>query len=98
MRVVLALLVMGWVINLIFALSKGDAWSIGFAVLYLLACVYGLFLRGLAQGIVAWMAIGIGLEVLFVVEFHQHVPALMLGAALFFSAIAIFAGNMFRAE
>ena len=98
MRVILALLVMGWVINLILALSSRDPWAIGFSVLYLSACGYGLFLRGLAQGVFAWLAIGIGLEALFIMEFHQHVPGLTLLSALFFSALAIFAGNKFRAE
>jgi len=98
MRIVLAFVVMGWVVNLVIALASRDASAIGFCLFYLVACVYGLFLRGLALGIVAWVVIGIGLEILFLAASHQHVPALVLLPVLFWSALAILAGNLFRSD
>jgi hypothetical protein len=98
MRVILAFLVMGWVGGLVYAMASGETASIMFYVLYLLACVYGVFLRGLALGMVACVFIGIGLEALFLVGSSGHVPPLVLLPVLFWSALAIFAGDLFRAE
>jgi hypothetical protein len=49
-------------------------------------------------GIVAWVVIGIGLEILFLAASRQHVPALVLFPVLFWSALAILAGNLFRSD
>jgi hypothetical protein len=98
MRIVLAFLVMGWVVNLIFALASHEPFTIGVAVLYLAACAYGVFVRGVLAGFVGWVAIGVGLEALFLFAAHTHVPAVTLLSVLFFSALAIFAGNLFRNE
>jgi hypothetical protein len=98
MRVVLAFLVMGWVINLIFAMASHEPVSIGVALLYLAACAYGVFLPGLMAAIVAWMVIGIGFEAVFIFAFKTYAPAISLVAVLFWSGLAIFAGNLFRRE
>jgi hypothetical protein len=97
-RIVLAVLVMWWVVNLIMALSSSDVLQVGFGVLYLAAVVYGLFLRGLLAGVIGWLAIGIGIELVFLYAYHVHVPALPLLIALFWSGLAILAGNLFRSE
>jgi len=98
MRIVLAILVMWWVFNLIFALVTHDPVGIGLGVLYLTACVYGLFARGIVLGLIAWIAIAIGLETLFLKTQHQHVPFLLLAGVLFWSGLALLAGNLFRRE
>lgn len=98
MKVVLAILVMWWVVNLIFAMATRDSGGIGLGVLYLSACAYGLFARGIVLGLIAWIAIAIGLESLFLVTMHQHVPGLLLGGVLFWSGLALLAGNLFRRE
>ena len=98
MRIVLAILVMWWVVNLIVAMASRDPLSIGFGVLYLSACVYGLFARGVVLGLIAWIVIAIGLEALFLSTLHQHVPGLILGSVLFWSGLALIAGNLFRRD
>lgn len=98
MRIVLAVLVMWWVFNLIFAMVNRDALGIGLGVLYLSACVYGLFARGFLLGLIAWIVIAIGLEALFLKSMHQHVPFLVLAGVLFWSGLALLAGNLFRRE
>jgi hypothetical protein len=98
MRIVLAMLVMWWVVNVIFAMATHDGFGIGFNILYLTACVYGLFLRGPVLGLVAWIAIGVGLEGLFILGSRSHAPVMILLPVLFWSALAILAGNLFRAE
>jgi hypothetical protein len=98
MRIVLAVLVMWWVVNLIFAMATRDPLGIGLGVLYLSACAYGLFVRGIVLGLIAWIAIAIGLEALFFMTLHQHVPGLLLGGVLFWSGLALLAGNLFRRE
>jgi hypothetical protein len=98
MRIILAILVMWWVVNLTVALSNGDAIQIGIGVLYLAACVYGLFLRGWLAGVIGWIAIGAGIELVFLTLYHMHVPALALASVLFWSGLAILAGNLFRSD
>ena len=98
MRIVLAFLVMWWVFNLILALVDRDSLGIGLGVLYLSACVYGLFVRGLLPGLICWIVIGVGLETLFLLGAHSSVPAITLIAVLFWSGLAILAGNLFRSE
>jgi len=98
MRIVLAFLVMGWVVNLIFALVSREPFSIGVGVLYLAACAYGLFVRGPLAGLICWVAIGIGLEALFRFAAHTDVPAITLFGVLFWSGLAILAGNLFVRE
>lgn len=98
MRIILAILVMWWVVNLIMAMASGDGLNIAIGVLYLAAVGYGLFVRGLFAGLIAWIAIGLGLEGLFVFLYHMHVPALALLGVLFWSGLAITAGNLFRSE
>jgi len=98
MRIVLAFLVLGWVVNLIFGLATRDSASITFSVVYLMACIYGLFARGMLLGLAGWVTIGIGVETLFLVGSHTYVPALPLLVVLFWSGLAIFAGNLFRSD
>jgi hypothetical protein len=97
-RIILAFLVMGWVVNLIFALASHEPFSIGVAFVYLAACAYGVFFRGLLAGFICWIAIGLGLEGLFRIGTHTHVPAITLFGVLFWSGIAILAGNVFTRE
>ena len=98
MRVVLAFLVMGWMVNLIFALASHDALAIAVAIIYLGACAYGVFVRGVLAGLICWIGIGIGVEVLAMLIAHAYVPAVTLLIVLFWSALAIFAGNLFSRE
>jgi hypothetical protein len=98
MRIVLAFLVLGWLVNLIFALATHDPASVIFSVLYLGACIYGLFARGILLGLIGWVSIGIGLEALFLLGSHTNVPALTLLLVLFWSGLAILAGNLFRSD
>ena len=98
MRVILALMVMWWIVNLIVSMAEHDTVGIGAGVLYLAAVAFGVFVQGAAAGLLAWIAIGIGVEAVFYLAFHTHVPGFTLAAVLFWSALAILAGNLFRSE
>jgi len=93
-RVALAVLVMWWVFNLIFAMVNHDYPGIILGVLYLSSCAFGCLVRGWIPGLAWWIASGTGIYVLMM----RGGEALALGMILFWCAVALVAGNLFRTE
>ena len=99
MRIALAVLVMWWIINLIISMVSHDYFGIALGVLYLSSCAFGCFVRGWIPGLAWWGFVGLGICTLLVKGGASGLAlSLGLGGVLFWCAVALIAGNLFRAE
>ena len=95
MRMVFAFCVGGWVIRVVFAFIDKDVLSLSQLALILGGCAFGAIMSGWVPGLLGWLGLSIGGEVVAMELMHLPVSAVQCTVTALFIAVALFFGNTF---